>query len=82
MVLIDSTYKTTCYELPLLVFCVPTNVGYVNVASLMVADETTETLREAVKRLKDISPDWQPTIFMTDFHEGQIDAVEAVFPGV
>lgn len=48
----------------------------------MVADETTETLREAVKRLKDISPDWQPTIFMTDFHEGQIDAVEAVFPGV
>lgn len=36
ILLIDATYKTTKYDLPLFFICVPTNVGYCVVAEFVI----------------------------------------------
>lgn len=82
MCLIDATYKTTCYELPLLVLAVPTNVGFFSVASFVLSDERKETILAALDLLKAWNPDWCPTAFMSDFSEAQISALESAFPGM
>ena len=52
MSLIDATYKTTKYDLPLFFVTVRTNVGYKVVAHFIVQSETTEQILEAVNILK------------------------------
>jgi len=79
--LIDSTYNTTVYDLPLFVMCVMTNVGYVSVASFLLSDERQESVAAAVQQVQQWNPDWKPQHVMTDFHEGQIGGVKSVFPG-
>ena len=49
--LMDATYKTTKYELPLFFVSVKTNVGYSVVADFIVQSETTEHITEALKIL-------------------------------
>lgn len=80
--LIDATYKTTIYDMPLAMLCVPTNVGYFNVAAMLLCDETQETLTAALRKIADWNPDWHPKCFVTDFSEAQISALESVFPGI
>lgn len=82
LTVIDATYNTTCYQLPLLCLCVPTNVGYFNVASMLLSNEKTESVKLAIERVKVLNPEWRPSCFMTDFSEPQIAAMEAVFPGM
>ena len=81
MWVIDSTYNTTVYNLPLLVLCILTNVGYVSVASLLICDERQESIAAALKVIAEWNPEWKPSHVMTDFHEGQIAAVTSIFPG-
>jgi len=42
---IDSTYNTTIYDLPLFVICVMTNVGYVSVTSFLLSNEWQESIK-------------------------------------
>lgn len=79
--LVDSTYNTTVYDLPLFCVCVPTNCGYVTVATCVLSDETSETFESALKKVAQWNPDWHPKHFMSDFNEGQISAIERTFPG-
>lgn len=79
--LIDATYNTSLYDLPLFFLCAATNVGYVNVATLLLADERTETIQQGLEVIKQWNPMWQPKYFMSDFCEAQINALEATFPG-
>jgi len=82
MCLIDATYKTTAYDMPLFFFlCVPTNVGYVNAASFLLTDERQESIAIALQYIHTWNPEWCPAHFLSDFHEGQINALESVFPG-
>ena len=78
---LDATYKTTKYSLPLFFVAVKTNVDYIIVAALVVQDETTESISEALSVLKEWNPDWQPKNFMTDLCEEEINSLESVFPG-
>ena len=77
--LLDATYKTTRYALPLFFLAVKTNVDYQVVASFVLQDESTDSIKEALQVIKDWNPDWQPSFFMSDFRE--IHAVEETFPG-
>ena len=77
----DATHKTTCYELPLFVLCVSTIVGYVNVASFLLADEKWESIKAGLRQISQWNPDRHPKHFMSDFHEGQILALQLIFPG-
>jgi len=61
---------------------VASNAGYINVASLLLTDEKTSSIRAAIQKIKEANPKWIPKMVMTDFSECQIMAVEAVFPGL
>ena len=80
--LIDATYKTTKYELPLFFICVKTNVGYSIVADFIVQFETASHIEEALKTLRKWNPLWQPSHFMSDYSDSEISALEATFPGI
>ena len=53
MILLDATYKTTRYTLPLMFIAVKTNVDYhKTVASFVIENETYEAISEAVAVIK------------------------------
>ena len=78
--LMDATYKTTKYELPLFFVSVKINVGYSVVADFIVQSETTEHITEALKILSTWNPEWKPRFFMVDYSEVEMSAIKNVFP--
>lgn len=50
--LIDATYKTTEYAMPLFLLCVRTNTGYATVSEFIVQDETAASISEALSIIK------------------------------
>jgi hypothetical protein len=80
--LMDATYKTTRYDLPLFFICVRTNAGYCVVAEFIVQSESNLCIEEALNVLISWNPSWKPKFFMTDYSEAEITALEACFPGV
>ena len=82
MCLIDATYKTNVYDMPLMFLCVLTNCGYANVASVLLSDEQKDSIAAALRLIVDWNPDWQPQCFISDFSDAQIAALETVFPGI
>lgn len=81
MCLLDATYKTTRYSLPLFFLVVRTNVDYQVVGSFVVQNETSNSIKEALQLIKKENTDWSPKYFMTDNCEQEITALEDVFPG-
>ena len=81
--LLDATYNTTVYEMPLYTYmlCCLTNAGYVVVASFLVNDETSGSIEAGLRIIAEWNPDWPPGAVMCDFCEAQLSAVERVFPG-
>ena len=79
MSLLDATYKTMKYELPLFFLCVHTNVGYLVVADFIIQGEA-ERIQEALDVLKSWNPQWRPNYFMTDYSEAELQAIESSFP--
>ncbi|KAI4826636.1 hypothetical protein KUCAC02_030074 [Chaenocephalus aceratus] len=77
MCLLDATYRTCRYSVPL--FCVRTNVNYVIVGVFVTQSESTSDIKEALQVFKDWNPDWKPSHFMVDFCEADICALEEVF---
>ena len=80
--LLDATYRTTRYSLPLFFLAVKTNVDYQVVGSFIIQHETTEVIAEALRTLKQWNESWKPQFFMTDLSEQEINAVEEIFPGM
>ena len=80
--LMDATYKTTRYDLPLFFICVHTNAGYCVVAEFIVQSESNACIEEALRVLTSWNPSWKPKYFMTDYSEAEIAALETSFPGV
>lgn len=74
--LLDATYKTTKYALPLFFVVVKTNVDYQIVASFVTQNETTESIAEALGVLSEWNPGWCPSYFFTDLCEQEINAIE------
>ncbi|XP_062567168.1 uncharacterized protein LOC134229431 [Saccostrea cucullata] len=79
--LLDATYNTSKYDVPLFFICVNTNVGFSIVASFVVANENTGLIEEGLQIIKEWNPDWRPEYFMTDFDEREISAIENTFEG-
>ena len=50
--LMDATYKTTRYDLPLFFICVRRNTGYCVVAEFIIQSESAESIKEAIDVLK------------------------------
>ena len=79
--LLDATYKTMRYELPLFFLVVKTNVNYMVVGSFIIQRETTASIQEALEIFRDWNDSWKPRFFMTDFCQEEINAIEGTFPG-
>lgn len=79
--LLDATYKTTRYSLPLFFLVVKTNVGYTVVATFVTEGETTEHIKAGLKVIKDWNPDFKPLFAMVDCCNEEINAIESLFPG-
>lgn len=82
LALLDATYKTTKYAMPLFFLCVNTNVGYKVVAEFMCQHEDEISISEALGILRGWNQDWGPKYFMVDFSAAEIAAIETCFPGV
>lgn len=78
---IDGTYNTNMYGLPLLFVCVSTNVCYATVATMLLCDETKQSILAGLQQLAEWNPGWKPRYFMSDYHEGQIAGLQLAFPG-
>ena len=81
LALLDATYRTTKYVLPLFLLCVKTNVDYQPVATFVLENETRAAITEALRKIKEWNPEYKPTFFMTDYCNEEINALEEVFPG-
>ena len=57
MCLMDATYKTTLYDLPLFFICVCTNIGYCGIAEFIVQSEAAEHIQEAFEVLRRWNPE-------------------------
>ena len=79
--LLDATYKTSRYALPVFFMCVKTNVDYCVVASFVTQQENAGSIWEALRILQGWNPTWNPDFFMVDFCEAEINAIERTFPG-
>ena len=80
--LLDATYKTTKYALPLFFLVVKMNIDYHIMASFVTQSETTEAVKEALQVIKEWTPDWSPKSFMVDNADQEINAIEELFPGI
>ena len=78
--LMDATYKTTKYSIPLFFVCVKTNVAYSVVAEFIIQNETKDDICEALSVLKLWNPDWEPKFFLTDYSDAEIGAINKLFP--
>ena len=78
--LIDATYKTMRYDLPLFFVCVRTNIGYCVAAEFVTQSETAEAIQEPLQALKNWNPNWNPPFVLCDYSEAEISAIEHTFP--
>ena len=80
LVLMDATYKTTKYAMPLFFICVHTNIGYKVVAEFMSQTEEKESISEALAIIKSWNANWNPNYFMIDYSTAEIGAIGEQFP--
>ena len=81
ILLLDATYKTTRYALPLFFVTVPTNFDYQIVAAFVIENESTSSITEALEIVKSWNPSLEPLYCMTDYCNEEINSLEYVFPG-
>lgn len=81
MCLLDATYRTCRYSVPLFFLCVRTNIHYAVVGVFVTQTETTADIREDLAVFKEWNPDWKPSHLLVDFSEAEIGALEAEFQG-
>ena len=79
--LLDATYRTTKYALPLFFLVVKTNVDYQVVGSFVLQSEASYEIEKTLKVIADWNTDWSPKSFLVDYSEAEIGAVERLFPG-
>ena len=80
--MLDATYKTTRYSLPLFFVVVKTNVDYQIVGSFVVQSETTDTIFEALSVLKSWNQKWNPSCFMVDYSEEEMSQQLGIYSQV
>ena len=81
MSMLDATYKTTRYSLPLFFLVVKTNADYQVVGSFVIQDEITASFAEPLQIIRQWCPEWNAKYFMVDKCDEEINAIESVFPG-
>ena len=79
LVLLDATYRTTRYALPLFFLVLKTNIDYQIVGAFVSENESEGSITEALQTLKQWNPEFKPKYFMTDYSTEEIGAIKTVF---
>ena len=79
VVLLDATYKTTKYSLPLFSLVVKTNVGYIVCGIFIIQFEDSRSIARALNVFKEWNKDWVPEYFIVDFSEAEMNGTRTVF---
>ena len=77
--LLDTTYKTAKYTIPLFFVVVKINSDYKVAASFAAQDEATAAITEALGILKNENPSLSMKSFLVDNCEEEITSIETVF---
>jgi len=77
--LLDATYKTTKYALPLFFLVVKTNVNYCVAATFIVQCEDSDSITEALYMIKSWNDKWVPQYFVTDYYEAEYNSIAKIF---
>ena len=77
--LLDATYRTTLYVVPLFLVVTKTNVDYQPIGVFAMQDEMTSSIQEAISILKSWCPQWSPKVFFVDYCKEEIGAIENIF---
>ncbi|XP_065683959.1 uncharacterized protein LOC100197960 isoform X3 [Hydra vulgaris] len=80
--LLDATYKTTKYSLPLFFLVVKTNVDYQIVGTFICEGESTKNIQSGLAKIKEWNPNWNPLYFMVDCCAEEINAIESLHQGI
>ena len=78
--LLDATYKTTRYSLPLFFIVVKTNVDYQVVGTFVLEGESAVNIQFALNIFKQWNPTFDPKNAMVDCSTQEFDAIESLFP--
>ena len=81
MTMIDATYKTSKYEMPLFFVVVKSNVDYQVVGSFIIEEENSQSMTKAINILREWNPNWSPESLMMDNCAAELKAVKSCFPG-
>ena len=71
LVLLDATYKTTKYALPLFFLVVKTNVNFQVCAVFVIQEESTDMILKALSTVKKWNPKVTPKYAFVDFVRGK-----------
>ena len=82
IILLDATYKTTGYALPLFFTVVKTNVDYQIVALFFAENETQGAITEALEVIKSWNSQFSLKFGLTDYCNEEIKSLESTFPGI
>ena len=82
MILLDATYKTTKYALPLLFVVIQTNVNFQVCCVIGLQEESNEMITKALKIFKEWNPMVSPKYAFVNFDEREITSLEIVFERV
>ncbi|XP_065664303.1 uncharacterized protein LOC136086019 isoform X3 [Hydra vulgaris] len=80
IVLLDATYRTTRYSLPLFFLVVKTNVDYQVIATFVIENETKRSITEALNIIKHWNTSFNPAFCMTDYCNEEIESLQSIFP--
>lgn len=79
VLLLDATYKTTQYSLPLFLLVIKTNVNYCPVGFFVVQNEDSKSIAEALSVFRSWNPNWLPQYILVDYSEAEINAINSTF---
>ena len=82
MILLDATYKTTKYALPLFFVVVQTNVNFQVCCVMVLQEESTKMITKALKIFKEWNPLVSSKYAFVDFDEREIKLLEIIFERV
>ena len=82
LIMLDATHKICKYTIPLFLLVVQTNVNFQVVAIIVVEDESSELLTQALNIVKSWNPDINPKYAMVDFDAAEILSLEKLFEGI
>lgn len=82
LIFMDATYKTTKYALPMFFICIQTNCGYSVVGVIVLENEDSESLAEALHIFSSMNDNWSPKAVMLDSSDVEMKAISSTFSGM